>query len=287
MEMIGHTNKIDLEETSLAWGELGKGPPLVLLHGLMDTHRTWRRAAPLLAENFRVLMPDLPGNGLSGRPDAPYTLSWFADILAEWLEKIGVENAHICGHSYGGGIAQWMLLEHRDLIDRMALVSSGGLGRQVALGMRLASFPILGSMITPHALKAAMPTVLKYASATFGHMEAEEQEIFLETLKVPGTALAFQRTLEGVINIFGQYMQMSHRSAEVEQLPPVALFWGTKDPIIPIKHGKKSQTDAIGITLTRYKGCGHYPQLDFPRNFARDITEFLNDPHRLAAKLIN
>lgn len=286
MEMIGRGHITELEETTLAWGELGKGYPLVLLHGLMDTHRTWRRVAPILAKNYRVLMPDLPGNGFSGRPDAPYTLPWFANLLAEWLEKIGVEKAHICGHSYGGGVSQWMLLDHRDRIERLALVSSGGLGRQVAFGMRLASFPVLGGMITPHALKAALPTVLKYASATFGHMEAEERERFVETLKVPGTQLAFQRTLEGVINVFGQYMQMMQRANEVEQLPPVALFWGNKDPIIPIKHGKKALTDAENITLTTYRGCGHYPQLDFPQNFARDLLKFLDDPHHKPARLL-
>jgi pimeloyl-ACP methyl ester carboxylesterase len=71
MQMIGRAHETTVGDTSIAWGEMGSGEPLVLLHGMLDSHRTWRRSAPLLAERFRVLMPDMPGHGLSARPDAP------------------------------------------------------------------------------------------------------------------------------------------------------------------------------------------------------------------------
>jgi pimeloyl-ACP methyl ester carboxylesterase len=108
-------------DTTLAWYELGSGPPLVLLHGLADSHRTWRAVAPRLASRFHVFMLDLPGHGFSARPDAPYTLPWYADTVVRWMDAIGLDRAHVCGHSYGGGIAQWMLLENRDRIDRLGL----------------------------------------------------------------------------------------------------------------------------------------------------------------------
>ena len=284
MEMIGEAHETGVLDTSIAWGEMGAGYPLVLLHGILDSHRTWRRAAPLLARRFRVLMPDLPGSGYSGRPDAPYTLSWYAQMVAAWMETIGVERAHICGHSFGGGVAQWMVLEQRPRIDRLALVAAGGLGRQVAAGMRFASFPVLGRKLTPPIMRLALPTALKLASGMLGHMEPEERERFLRTFRIPGTDRAFQRTLEGVINFFGQYMQTSQRSGEVDDMPPVALFWGSRDPIIPIHHGRASVRRSDGITLTTYKGCGHFPQLDMPERFSRDLTDYLCDPHRPPAR---
>lgn len=91
-------------------------------------------------------MPDLAGHGYSGRPDAPYTLSWHARILIQWMRKLSMPRAHVAGHSYGGGVAQWMLLEDRKRVRRLALVCSGGLGREVAVGMRLASFPLFGPL---------------------------------------------------------------------------------------------------------------------------------------------
>lgn len=116
-------------------------------------------------------------------------------------------------------------------------------------------------------------------------MEPEEQEKFIEMSRIPGTDMAFQRTLEGVINIFGQYMQTAQRSDEVEEMPPVALFWGKKDPIIPIRHGRDTVAQSDNITLTTYESCGHYPHLEIPERFSRDLMNFLNDPTRISAKI--
>ncbi len=278
--MVGRGHETEVLHTRITWGELGAGEPLVLIHGIQDSHRTWRRVAPLLARRFRVLMPDLPGHGYSDRPDAPYTLAWFADVLAEWMHKIGVERAHVCGHSYGGGVAQWMLLEHRHRVERLALVAAGGLGRRVGMGMQLAAFPLLGRRLTPLALRHGLPLVLKKTTALFGHMEPDEVERTIQISQIPGTQRAFQRTLEGVINIFGQYMQTTQRVAEVTDMPAVALFWGTKDPIIPIKHGLRSASRSLGIELTAYESCGHFPHLDVPGRFGRDLTSFLTDPEQ-------
>src|SRR5690242_13215068 len=90
--------------TDVHWTEAGDGRPLVLLHGLADCHRTWHRVVPALAQSRRVLVPDLPGHGLSGRPDAPYTLDWHANVIGSWLASLGLEKVDVVGHSFGGGV---------------------------------------------------------------------------------------------------------------------------------------------------------------------------------------
>jgi pimeloyl-ACP methyl ester carboxylesterase len=286
MEILGNPHEIQVFDTSIIWGEMGSGEPLVLLHGLYDSHRTWRRAAPLLAENFRVLMPDLPGHGWSGRPDAPYTLDWYARILAVWMDAIGLESAHICGHSLGGGIASWMLLQERSKVNRLALVSTGGMGREVAMQLRLAAFPLLGQLLTPLVMYIVVPIMLKYKPELFGHVEPEEADIMIRMCRIRGSSRAFHRSLKSVINLFGQYMQTLSRAHEINALPPIALFWGMNDPIIPMKHGKSALVQSTGITLTLYPECGHYPQLEVMPRFALDLKEFLLDPSRPAAHLL-
>jgi pimeloyl-ACP methyl ester carboxylesterase len=284
MEMIGRTHVDEANGTAIAWGEVGEGEPLVLIHGFQQSHRTWRRVAPLLGGGFRLLMPDLPGHGLSGRPDAPYTLTWYALTLATWMDAIGVPCAHVCGHSFGGGIAQWMLLEHREKVNRLALVAPGGLGREAGMGLRFATLPVLGRAFTPLVIRYGLPFAMRRAAATFGHMEREEIARAAATNRIPGTDRAFQRSVEGVINLTGQYVRTMDRVHEVALLPPIALFWGEKDPIIPLRHGREAFAGFTGVTLTTYPDSGHFPHLDAPAELARDLHAFLSDPDRSDAR---
>ncbi|MBV9948089.1 MAG: alpha/beta fold hydrolase [Myxococcales bacterium] len=85
----------------LHWAELGAGRPILLLHGLCDSHRTWLPVAPALARSRRVLMLDLAGHGQSSRPDASYTLDWHASVVGAWLEALNLEEVDLVGHSFG------------------------------------------------------------------------------------------------------------------------------------------------------------------------------------------
>lgn len=280
IEMIGQPHKTIVDGTSIAWSEMGSGPPLVLIHGFQDTHRIWGKVAPLLADDFRVLMIDLPGSGLSDRPDAPYTLTWYAHMVVAWMDAIDLKHAHICGHSFGGGIAQWMLLEDSKRIDRLALVSPGGLGPEVGMWLKYATFPVLGPMLTPLVVRYIIPMLMRFAPGIFGNRESDEIKRHVKMMRIPGTHLAFQRSVAGVINLFGQYMQTKQRAWEIDILPPMALFWGEKDPILPMRQGRSMLAQSTGITLMTYPNCGHFPQLDIAQTFANDLKEFLCDPDR-------
>src|SRR5438128_8422718 len=91
---------IRVHDTNVHWAEAGKGRPCILLHGLSDSYRTWRWVAPELARTRRVLMPDLAGHGLSGRPDASYTLAWHASVIGGWIDALGLDDFDLIGHSF-------------------------------------------------------------------------------------------------------------------------------------------------------------------------------------------
>lgn len=277
--MLGTGHSLQVNGTTVAWGELGSGDPLVLIHGFMDSHRTWRRVAPVLARRYRVLMPDLPGHGLSGRPKVSYTLEWYAETLSKWMGAMGLDHAHVCGHSLGGGIAQWMVLDHRPRVDRLALVSAGGLGREVALGLRLLVVPGIGRRITPWIARF-MPPAMRLLPWAFGNPEPEEVERVARINRVSGTTEAFQTSLEAVVGIRGQKVRSADRIEEVESLPPIALFWGRWDPMIPVKHGKEVHEKLEGSTLEVIPGCGHVPQLEAPDALSKGLMALLSDPNR-------
>lgn len=285
MDTLGTTHIIDVGGIPIAWSELGDGPPLVLLHGVGDSHRTWRLIAPHLAPHFRVLMPDLPGHGLSGRPDAPYTLPWYAETMSAWMGRLGLDSAKIGAHSFGGGIAQWMLLGHRSRIDRLALISPGGLGQDVGLSLRLPAFPLLGSLLSPLLMRHGTRAIMQIACGAHWQFEAEELERLAWMNTAPGSGRAFQRTIVGVMNLSGQHKQTWQRIHEIVSLPPIALFWGERDSILPVGHGHFACERIEHITLSVYPRCGHFPHLEEPQRLANELTAFMLDEGRLACRI--
>jgi pimeloyl-ACP methyl ester carboxylesterase len=271
-----------IDGVRLHWAELGHGRPLVLLHGLCDSHRTWFPVAPELARSRRVLMLDLAGCGESARPDASYTLDWHANLVGAWLGALGLDAADLVGHSFGGGVAQWMLLHHRRRIRRLGLESSGGLGREVGPALRWASFPFFVERFGQPFMRFGTTRALNAAGGAFS---GEEIAILARYNAVPGTARAFSRSVRDVIDAWGQHRNFLDRAHEVPVLPPVAIFWGDKDPLIPIAHGIDAASVIEGATLTRVQGVGHFPHRQVPGPFAQALEALLDAPHVANARL--
>ena len=259
----------------LHWAEVGQGPPIVLLHGLSDSHRTWAKVAPVLARTRRVLMPDLPGHGQSDRPDASYALEWHADIIGKWMDELGLQEIDLVGHSFGGGVAQWILLAHRARVRRLALVAAGGLGRDVSTALRLCSLPYVVEHLGQPFM--ALGTRIAMRSAGAGFDPGEIQQLAWMNAR-PGSARALARSVRDVIDWQGQHRHFLDRASEIGELPPTALFWGDKDLIIPSSHGTDTMGYLENVTMTRFEGCGHFPHRESPLEFTRALESFIDAP---------
>jgi len=272
----GHSAVID--GVRLHWAECGTTTdrnPLVLLHGLNDSHLTWKRLAPLLAGNRRVLMPDAPGSGLSERPDASYELAWHAHVIARWLETLGLSEVDIIGHSFGGGVAQMMLLEPKLTIRRLGLVASGGIGPRVAFWLRLAALP----GVVEHFGQPFMAVVTRFALRAAGAGIPEQDIEALSMMNAElGTARAFARTVQDVISWRGQSRHFLHRAHEIAKLPAITLFWGDNDLITPIEDALAFARKVEGVGFERFAGGGHYLHHDNTAELALKLCEFLDTP---------
>jgi haloacetate dehalogenase len=116
----------DLRDVPLAPGRLrvatgGAGPPVLLLHGFPQTHIAWRAVAPLLAERFRVVCPDLPGYGASA-PAASYAKRTTAATMVELMRELGHERFAVVGHDRGALVAFRAALDHPDIVERVAVL---------------------------------------------------------------------------------------------------------------------------------------------------------------------
>jgi pimeloyl-ACP methyl ester carboxylesterase len=237
-----HDHFVDVEGVRLYWAETGRtsvAPPVVLLHGLNNSCLSWSQVAPLLATDRRVLMPDLPGHGRSERPNVGYELDWYARIMARWLEAVGIEKADIVGHSFGGGVAQMLLLECPARIRRLVLVAAGGLGRSVGWWLRLASLPHVVEHLGQPFM--ALGTRLALRDARAG-LTAADIAALSKLNSQAGSARAFARSVRDVIDWRGQRRNFLHRVDDVKKLPPILVLWGSRDALIPINTAEPSRT---------------------------------------------
>src|SRR5437879_10962953 len=131
----------------------GEGPVVVLVHGLALSSATWRSVMPALAERFTVVAPDLLGHGESAKPRGDYSLGAYASGIRDLLVALGIERATFVGHSLGGGIAMQLGYQFPERCERLVLVASGGLGKEVNLLLRAVALPgaeyVLPVLLTP------------------------------------------------------------------------------------------------------------------------------------------
>src|SRR5947208_14301266 len=132
MELHGHR---------VGYRMAGEGPAVVLAHGLALSSATWKYIIPALAEHHTVLAPDLFGHGESAKPRGDYSLGAHASGLRDLMVALGIERATFVGHSLGGGVAMQLAYQFPQRCERLVLVASGGLGKEVSIFLRAVSLP--------------------------------------------------------------------------------------------------------------------------------------------------
>src|SRR5215208_1575747 len=137
--------EIDLHGHEVIYRIAGSGPPVVLVHGMVNSSRHWEEVAVRLAGDYMVIAPDLIGHGDSATPRGDYSLGAHAAVIRDLLAAIGVERSTVVGHSLGGGVAMQFFYQFPQRTDRLVLISSGGLGREVSPLLRGAALPGAGA----------------------------------------------------------------------------------------------------------------------------------------------
>jgi pimeloyl-ACP methyl ester carboxylesterase len=257
----------------------GTGPLIVLLHGIAGDSSTWEEVVPWLSSSHTVLAPDLLGHGRSCKPEGDYSLGAYANGLRDLLEALELERGTIVGHSLGGGIAMQFAYQFPERCERLALVSSGGLGRELHALLRAAALPGAG-IVLPWLCVAGRQSVGRVVHG-LGRLglrasaDLEESWRSFVALEEPKARRAFLATVRGLIDLRGQRISATDRlylTAEV----PTLIVWGEKDPLIPVEHGREAHARMPGSRLEVFAAAGHFPHRDSPRRFASALLDFVH-----------
>ena len=256
----------------------GSGPALLLIHGMAGSSRTWREVMPALAQGHDVIAPDLLGHGESAKPVGDYSLGAFASGLRDLLSLLDVDRVTVVGQSLGGGVALQLAYQHPELVERLVLVGSGGLGREVSWMLRALTLP---------GAELIMPLLFPRIVADRG--DAVSRRIHRLGIRAPHVAemwraysslsgapdrRAFLRTLRGVVDPGGQSVSANDRLYLAAGMPTL-IMWGDSDRIIPIEHAHAAHAAMPGSRLEVFEGVGHFPHVEAPDRFTEVLLDFL------------
>jgi pimeloyl-ACP methyl ester carboxylesterase len=245
---------------------------------MAGTSENWDRTIGPLAAGHLVIAPDFPGHGESEPGAGDYSLGGLASGLRDLLAILGHDRATLVGHSLGGGVAMQFSYQFPEIVERLVLVSSGGLGPEVSPLLRAAALP--GADLFIGATASVGRQVGSFVGRGLGMVGLRPSADIAEiargyaSLADGGRRRAFLSTLRGVVGTEGQRVAATDRLYLAEEMP-VLIVWGERDPIIPVGHGEEAHRALPGSRLEVFDGVGHLPQVEEPTHFAAVLEEFI------------
>lgn len=254
----------------------GEGEPLLLLHGLGASLMAWATNIEPLSQRFSVYAIDIPGHGDSDKPDLDYLMPTAVNFIRGFMEALDIERASFAGNSMGGMIALRIAVELPELVDRLVLVDTAGLGRDLAWFIRAMSLPLVGEIIenpSPRNTRLLLKRIFHDPSLAPDSLIREIHR----TRVLPGSKRAILRIIRGAIGLRGLHSKWI-MTDELEQLnSPILIVWGAQDRIIPVSHATNAAQIAPQVSLSIFEECGHWPQMEKGNEFNRVVLDFLTE----------
>lgn len=272
-------HEITLHGHNFTYRTAGSGPGLVLLHGVTCCSETWEEIIAPLSRHFTVIAPDLLGHGRSAKPATEYSPGAYAAFVRDLLIGLEQTRVTVVGHSLGGGVAMQFSYLFPEMIERMVLVSSGGLGRELHGILRMAALPG-ADVVLPVIASARLRGIVDRGLGFLGKLglragtDAREMWRGFGTFVDADTRRAFFHTMRTVIDVGGQRAVATDRLYLASHMPTL-IVWGEKDPILPVAHAKTAHQHIEGSRLEVFADAGHFPYLDNPLRFVSVLTDFI------------
>jgi pimeloyl-ACP methyl ester carboxylesterase len=271
--------RVTINSHDVAYHTAGDGPVVLLVHGMAGSSATWKHVIPALARRFTVVAPDLLGHGESAKPRTEYSLGAHANSLRDVLNGLGHDRATLVGQSFGGGVVMQLAYQFPERCERLVLVNSGGLGREVHLLLRALTAPgaeqVLSLACAPGVIDAAsqVATWLHRVGVRTGPAGEEIWRSYT-SLADADSRRAFFRTLRAVIDLGGQTVGAADRLYLAAQIPTL-IVWGARDPFIPVRHAIATHEAIPGSRLEIFDDVGHYPHCEAPARFVDVLVDFI------------
>ena len=267
-----------VHDQKIAYLDIGAGPPVILIHGFGGSMWQWEHQQQTLSQHFRVLTLDLPGSGLSDKPDIEYRPDQMLDYFVGFMDEVKVSQATLVGNSMGAGLAIGMALEHPSRVHKLVLIS--GLPKQV--------MKKLTSPSVRRALETRAPAwLVSLGNMLFGGLMTESvlKEIVHDPILLTPAVIERSnrnRQRPGLIkpiltvrdNLPLWESGFSTRIGEI--VHPTLVIWGEDDRVFPIAVGEELHHTITGSRFMKISRAGHIPQWERPDVINQELISFIH-----------
>ena len=265
--MRGRLHDVVADGIRLRVLDAGQGPVLFLIHGLSASHDIWEHVIDEFAGRYRVVAPDLPGHGESAKPDAPYTVDFYAGVLRSLARELGIDEAIVAGTSLGGKIALELACWYPRFVRALVLSAPAG---EYARGLRPFGKAIQ-ALSRPAVMRVALERALEqsfFERSRVGHLT--RRRILNARLEAPDFADFVRAVARSVGGVLAADTQPLDRITQ-----PVLALWGREDRIVPLHRSTMLARAIPHARLRIVDRCGHIAMLEQPGEFNRHVAEFL------------
>lgn len=241
---------LNLGEQKIRYLRMGEGEQnIVLIHGFGGDLDLWLFTQEPLAANASVYSLDLPGHGQSSKAIGDGSVAGLADVVAKFMEALGIDSAHLVGHSLGGAIALQTAVSHADKVNALTLIGSAGIGEEIN-----------GEYISGFVTSESRRQIKPFLQQLVGDPALINRKMIDDILKfkrLDGVTEALTEISSGFLS--GDKQTVNLRS-ELDSLSiPVNVIWGSEDRIIPASHASGLPSN---VTVNVLEGFGHLVQLE-------------------------
>ncbi|CAN5549910.1 hypothetical protein BH11MYX1_BH11MYX1_11420 [soil metagenome] len=266
---------VDVDGIHVRYREAGSGPAVVMIHGYGASLESWAGVAPAVAAHHRVIAIDLKGFGWTSRPEGDYSPAAQAALVWHVLDKLGVDDVAIVGHSWGASVSLAIAVQHPERVRRVALYDAYVYDDQVPSFFRWAQRSGLGEILFglfyTERLEDRAPLAY-YDERWVTQARVDRVEASLDR---PGTTAAALAVARG-----------HHFAALHEKLrgfaKPVLLLWGAQDQVTPVSFAYRLVNELESAKLEIYQHCGHLPMVEAHNASTRDLVTFLDTDRAIA-----
>jgi pimeloyl-ACP methyl ester carboxylesterase len=265
--------------------ELGEGPTIVLLHGVMSSLQTWDDWVLELSKSYHVVSLDLPGFGLTGAPESldDFTEEYLLNTFAKFVHEIELENFSLVGNDLGGYVAAQYAASYPERIDYLILIDPIAYPQDMPWVMNLATTPVISSIGKVFQPPVIITMNVKQMYGDHQRIERRHMDRYVQIAQRAGARSAYIRTME----------ILKERSTQETPLPfsrikaPTLLMWGELDHWTPVELSQRWKDDIRDSQIVVYPGVGHVPMEEIPALTVVDAIKFFNGEKVVAPKPVS